>query len=228
MAETVTLTPKQARKLIFEALTGAGTAPCNAGYFTEAILDTELSGLEGHGFYWLQYYCRHVKSGKVKGKVKPLVRKVSSVAFRADARQGFAHPAIEAGFARLIPAAKKHGIAGLAVHNSYNAATLGYHTGHLARHGLVAFGFTNGPALMAPVGGRQPVIGTTPLSFAVPGSGKLAFLIDQSSTARPDRDQTGGGRGRLPPGLSRGNPHHHLIADCGLRRPSAATRALEG
>ena len=184
MAETVTLTPKQAKKLIFEALTGAGTAPRNAGYFTDAILDTELSGLEGHGFYWLQYYCRHLKSGKVKGKVKPLVRRVSAAAFRADARQGFAHPAIEAGFAKLIPAAKKYGIAGLAVRNSYNAATLGYHTGFLAKHGLLAFGFTNGPALMAPVGGNRPVIGTTPLSFAVPGAkGKIAFLIDQSSTA---------------------------------------------
>jgi (2R)-3-sulfolactate dehydrogenase (NADP+) len=184
MAETVTLTPRQARKLISEALTGAGTASRNARYFTEAILDTELSGLEGHGFYWLQFYCAHVKSGKAKGKAKPVVRKITSAAFRADAKQGFAHPAIEAGFARLIPAAKKFGIAGLAVHNSYNAATLGFHTGYLARHGLLAFGFTNAPAKIAPAGGSRPVIGTNPLSFAVPGpKGKIAFLIDQSSSA---------------------------------------------
>jgi (2R)-3-sulfolactate dehydrogenase (NADP+) len=184
MAETVTLTPREARKLIFEALTGAGTAPENARYFTAAILDTELSGLEGHGFYWLQYYCRHVKSGKVRGKVKPVVRKISAVAFRADARNGFAHPAIEAGFGKLIPAAKKFGVAGLAVHNSYNAATLGFHTGYLARRGLVAFGFTNASPTIAPVGGNEPVIGTNPMSFAVPGpKGRIAFLIDQSSSA---------------------------------------------
>ncbi len=184
MAETVTLTPRQARRLISEALTGAGTAPRNARYFTEAILNTELAGLEGHGFYWLQFYCAHVKSGKVNGKAKPIVRKSSAVAFRVDARNGFAHPAIEAGFAKLIPAAKKHGIAGLAVYNSYNAATLGYHTGYLARQGLLAFGFTNGPALIAPPGGGKKVIGTNPLSFAVPGpKGKIAFLIDQSSSA---------------------------------------------
>ncbi len=46
---------KAARRLIFAALTGAGTSPANARYFTDAILDTELSGLTGHGFYWLQY-----------------------------------------------------------------------------------------------------------------------------------------------------------------------------
>ena len=184
-AGKIRLSPKAARKLIFDALTGAGTSKANAEYFTEAILDTELSGLEGHGFYWLQYYCAHVQSGKVDGKAKPKVKKLSPVAFRVDAKHGFAHPAIEAGFARLIPAAKKHGIAAMAVHNSYNAATLGFHTGYLARHGLVAYGFTNAMPAIAPVGGRTPVIGTNPLSFAVPGKkkGEIAFLIDQSSSA---------------------------------------------
>jgi (2R)-3-sulfolactate dehydrogenase (NADP+) len=72
----------------------------------------------------------------------------------------------------------------MAVHNSYNAATLGYHTGYLARHGLLAFGFTNASANIAPVGGKTKVLGTNPMSFAVPGKpGKIAFLIDQSSSA---------------------------------------------
>ena len=178
------LTPKAARALIFAALTGAGTAPENADYFTAAILDTELSGLEGHGFYWLQYYCEHVKSGKVDGRARPVIKRLSPVAFVADARCGFAHPAIEKGFAKLIPAARKNGIAALAVTHSYNSATLGYHTGYLARHGLVAFGFTNSSPAIAPVGGTKPVIGTNPMSFAVPGrKGKIAFLIDQSSSA---------------------------------------------
>jgi (2R)-3-sulfolactate dehydrogenase (NADP+) len=181
---TVTLTPKQARKLIFAALVGAGAAPANAGYFADAILDTELSGLAGHGFYWLQTYCAHVKSGKVDGKAKPKVAKLSPVTFRVDARHGFAHPAIEKGFEKLIPAAKKSGIAGMGVCNSYNAATLGFHTGYLAKRGLVALGFTNSVPAIAPYGGKRPVIGTNPLSFAVPGKpGKIAFLIDQSSSA---------------------------------------------
>lgn len=183
-SDRVRLSPREARHLIFAALTGAGTSKPNARYFTEAILDTELSGLEGHGFYWLRFYCEHVRSGKVDGRVKPRVSKLSSVAFSVDAGNGFAHPAIEAGFAKLIPAARKHGIAAMGVRNSYNAATLGYHTGRLAQDGLLAFGFTNATPAIAPVGGRVPVIGTNPLSFAVPGKrGKVALLVDQSSSA---------------------------------------------
>jgi len=178
------LSVKDARKLIFGALTGAGTKPENAKYFTEAILDTEMSGLEGHGFYWLQYYCAHVQSGKVKGAAKPKIKTISPVSFRIDANWGFAHPAIEQGFAKLVPAAKKYGIAAMSIHNSYNAATLGFHTGTVARQGAVCFGFTNAMPVIAPVGGDTPVIGTNPMSFAVPGpKGKIAFLIDQSSSA---------------------------------------------
>ena len=62
MNDILKLSPAKALNLIFNALTGAGTSSENARYFADAILDTELSGLEGHGFYWLQYYCAHLKS----------------------------------------------------------------------------------------------------------------------------------------------------------------------
>ncbi len=178
------LTVTEARSLIHRALVGAGCLPSNAGYFTEAIVDTELSGLEGHGFYWLQFYCAHLLSGKVDGRAKPRVERLSSVAYRVDAKGGFAHPAIEAGFRKLIPAALKRGIAAMVVHHSYNAATLGFHTETLARAGLVALGFTNSVPAIAPFGGKAPLIGTNPMSFAAPdGGGGVAFVIDQSASA---------------------------------------------
>jgi (2R)-3-sulfolactate dehydrogenase (NADP+) len=183
MTDLMTLSVKEARSLIYKALTGVGTAPRNAHYFTEAILDTELSGLEGHGFHWLPYYCLHVSSGKIDGKARPKVKKITPTAFMVDAKGGFAHPAIEKGFEKLVPAAEKFGIAAMGVAHSYNAATLGYHTGTLAKQGLLALGFTNSIAAIAPFGGKKPIIGTNPMSFAVPGRrGKIRFLVDQSSS----------------------------------------------
>jgi len=177
------LSPTEALTLIVNALIGSGTSPENVGYFSEAILDTELSGLEGHGFYWLQYYCAHLRSGKVDGKAVPLVDAISDTSFRVNAQHGFAHPAIAAGFKHLIPAAEEHGVAAMGVYNSYNAATLGFHTGYLARAGLLALGATNAVPNLAPVGGKTPIIGTNPISYAVPGTdGEISFLVDQSAT----------------------------------------------
>jgi (2R)-3-sulfolactate dehydrogenase (NADP+) len=71
----------------------------------------------------------------------------------------------------------------MGVHNSYNAATLGFHTGYLARAGLLAIGATNAVPTVAPVGGKTPIIGTNPISYAVPApNGGIAFLVDQSAT----------------------------------------------
>ena len=180
---SVLLSPEEARALIWNALTGSCTSPENAAYFTDAILDTELSGLEGHGFYWLQYYCAHLRSGKVDGQAVPQVEALSDTSFRVDAQHGFAHPAIEAGFKHLIPAAIAHDVAAMGVYNSYNAATLGFHTGYLARAGLLALGATNAVPNLAPVGGKVPIIGTNPISYAVPApGGEIAFLVDQSAT----------------------------------------------
>ena len=91
----------------------------------------------------------------------------------------------------------------MAVFNSYNAATLGWHTGFLAEAGLVAFGFTNAPPAIAPIGGKVPVIGTNPLSFAVPGKRRsTAFLIDQSSSvvAKSAVMKAASEGKRIPPG----------------------------
>ena len=179
----VLLSKREAHNLIWDALIGSGTSPENASYFTDAILDTELSGLEGHGFYWLQYYCAHLRNGKVDGMVSPNVEAISKSSFRVDAKHGFAHPAIEAGFKYLIPAARLQGVAAMGVYNSYNAATLGFHTGFLARAGLLGIGATNAVPNLAPVGGKTPIIGTNPISFAVPApNGEIAFLVDQSAT----------------------------------------------
>jgi (2R)-3-sulfolactate dehydrogenase (NADP+) len=60
---------------------------------------------------------------------------------------------------------------------------LGFHTGYLARAGLLAIGATNAVPTVAPVGGKTPIIGTNPISYAVPApNGGIAFLVDQSAT----------------------------------------------
>ena len=71
----------------------------------------------------------------------------------------------------------------MGVYNSYNGATLGYHTGFLARSGLLALSATNVVPSVAPPGGKKTVIGTNPISFAVPApDGQIAFLVDQFCT----------------------------------------------
>ncbi|MDX1540518.1 MAG: Ldh family oxidoreductase [Geminicoccaceae bacterium] len=169
-------------RLAFEALRAAGTVAPAAASLARAVAAAERDGIRSHGLAYLPTYVEHVRCGKVDGAAHPTLTRVRPSTVVVDAATGFAHPAIDLGFATLIPAARETGCAGMAVRNSYNCGVLGYHVEHLAEAGLVGLGFTNSPASIAPVGGRAPVLGTNPFALAVPGEGGPAFVVDQSSS----------------------------------------------
>ncbi|MCB9959855.1 MAG: Ldh family oxidoreductase [Rhodospirillaceae bacterium] len=166
-----------------DILETAGTAPANAQVMARSIAAAERDGIASHGLIYLPIYVEHVRCGKVDGRAVPGLVQPRPGVVVADAACGFAHPAIAAGAPLLIAAAHSQGVAVLAVRNSYNSGVLGHHTEAMAADGVVALGFTNAPATIAPLGGRTPVVGTNPFSLAVPdGAGGVALLIDQSAS----------------------------------------------
>ena len=181
--DTKNLSLDQIEALAFDALVHVGTSPENARPLAVATAATEADGIASHGLAYIPIYCEHVTCGKVIGDAAPTLSAPSPSLLRVDAANGFAHAAIDMGFAQLIPLAKKQGIAALAIHNSYNCGVLGLHTYRLAEAGLLGLGFTNAPASIAPSGGSKPVVGTNPFSLATPdGAGGASVLIDQSAS----------------------------------------------
>jgi (2R)-3-sulfolactate dehydrogenase (NADP+) len=165
------------------ALIAAGAGEGNALSLAAAIAAAERDGIASHGLAYLPTYCEHIGCGKIDGKARPELQRVRPGLLTVDAKTGFAHPAIDVGFAALIPLAREQGIAALAIRNSYNCGVLGYHTERLARAGLLALGFTHAPASIAPIGGLRPVVGTNPFAVAAPdGAGGVAIAIDQSAS----------------------------------------------
>ncbi len=183
MSTAQTMTLDEIERLAMSALLAAGASPEQAGPLAAAIMGAEADGIASHGLAYLPTYCEHLRCGKVDGKAVPVVTKPKPALVVVDAKSGFAHPAIDAGFKVLIPLARELGLAGMAVRNSYNCGVLGYHTERLAGAGLLGLGFTNAPASIAPFGGRKAVIGTNPFAIAAPdGKGGAAISIDQSAS----------------------------------------------
>ena len=177
------LSLEQVEVLTVQALTGAGASRESASSMAKAVRAAERDGIPSHGLLYVPTYCEHVSCGKVDGNANPDVSATLSSALLVDAKSGFAHPAIEVGFKELIPRVKANGCVGMTVCNSYNCGVLGYHVEQLAESGLVAIGFTNSPASIAPTGGNKPVIGTNPFALAVPNSeGGAKFVLDQSAS----------------------------------------------
>lgn len=178
----VTLTLSDVEDLTYRTLIASGVSPANARSVTASVVAAEAEGVHSHGLARLPTYCAHARVGKIDGKAMPDVSRPRPGLVRVDARDGFAHPAIDLGLLPLIEAAKAQGIAALAVTNSYNCGVVGYHVERMAEAGLVALGFVNAPASIAPVGGTKAVFGTNPVAFAVPREGEAPLVLDQSSS----------------------------------------------
>lgn len=164
-------------------LIAAGASPVAAQSVARSIRDAERDGIRSHGLMYLPIYMEHLRCGKVLATAVPLVTKSRPAAVVVDAANGFAHPAIDAGWEALTQAAQSEGVATMTISRSYNCGVLGHHAERLAEAGLIGLCTTHAPASIAPIGGSVPVIGTNPFALAVPdGQGGVALSIDQSAS----------------------------------------------
>ena len=165
------------------ALVAHGAEAWIAGEVARAVRVAEGYGNRICGLYYLESYCQQLKSGRVKGDVEPEVSRPRPGAVVVDARLGFAQPAFSRGLPEAVAAARECGVASLAICHAHTCTSLGFFTEQIAREGLIALGMTNASPIVAPPGGKTRVIGTNPISFAVPdGEGGIAMLFDQSTT----------------------------------------------
>lgn len=181
-ADSVRLSLADVEALTQRALLACGVDPRNESAITASVVAAEAEGIHSHGLARLPTYCEHAKVGKIDGRARPVLDSPKPGLVRVDAKGGFAHPAIDFGLPALCAAAKAQGIAALAVSNSYNCGVVGYHVERIAQRGLLALGFVNAPASIAPMGGTRPVFGTNPVALAVPRAGAEPLVLDQSSS----------------------------------------------
>lgn len=165
------------------ALIAHGADAFPAAEVARAVAKAEAVGNKICGLYYVESYCQQLASGRVKGKVVPVVNARRSAAIHVDAGFGFAQPAFAYGLPVALDAAREAGVATMAVGHAHTCTSLGYFTEQIAHAGLIGIGFTNASPIVAAPGGKTRLIGTNPIAFSVPdGAGGIAMQFDQSTT----------------------------------------------
>ena len=165
------------------ALVRHGAADWVADEVARAVRKAESEGNKICGLYYLESYCKQLKTGRVKGDVEPKVTRPRPGTVVVDAGFGFAQPAFARGLPEALKAVRQCGIASLAVGHAHTCTSLGFFTEQIARAGMMGLGFTNASPIVAPPGGKTRVIGTNPIAFSVPdGTNGIAMQFDQSTT----------------------------------------------
>lgn len=166
-----------------QALVAHGAAEWQAAEVARAVARAEQTGNIICGLYYLESYCTQLVSGRVSGTVEPRVTEPRPGTVVADAGLGFAQPAFTRALPVAVNAARKNGIASLAIGHSHTCTSLGFFTEQIAAQGLIGIGFTNASAIVAGPGGKTPVIGTNPFAVTIPGADAPLMHADFSTAA---------------------------------------------
>ena len=124
-----------------------------------------------------------LKSGKINGKARPEIKKISSSVIKVLGNNCLAPMVLNKGIPELVKAAKENGVAVLAITNSHHMAAMWPETEAIAEQGLVAFACTSYKPAVAPAGAIKPLYGTNPISFAWPRKGKTPVVYDMATAS---------------------------------------------
>ena len=154
-----------------------------ASILADLIMKAERDGSLSHGLFRLPAYVTGLKSGKINGKGKPEVKKISPSVIKVSGNNCLAPVVLNKGIPELVKAAKENGVAGLAINNSHHMAAMWPETEMIAEQGLVAFACTSYKPAVAPAGATKALFGTNPISFAWPRPGKTPVVYDMATAS---------------------------------------------
>lgn len=178
-----TIDLKSLAELATAALVAGNCSEANAKSVAAALVAADADGLASHGVSRVPFYADQAASGKLAGHAVPVLEGRAACAIRVDAGDGFAYPAIRLGLEHAANICREAGVAVLSIGNSHHCGALGYHVEQAAEEGLMALGFSNTPAGIAPWGGSRGSFGTNPIGFACPRRGKPPLVVDLSLSA---------------------------------------------
>ena len=163
---------------------------------TDVLLAADLSGIESHGIQRLIRYHKEITGGMVKLDAKPEIVFETPLSAVIEGNDAMGQTLGVQAMNLAIDKAKKSGFGMVTVRNSNHYGIAGYYTKMAAQQGLIGLCMTNTEAIMVPTFGRQAMLGTNPIAFAMPAQ-PTVFSFDAATTVVP--------RGKLEVYVKRGN-----------------------
>ena len=180
---TVFLSLNEIHELAKKTLLANGCDDETASILADLIMKAERDGSLSHGLFRLPAYVSGLKSGKINGKARPEVKKISPSVIKVLGNNCLAPIVLKKSIPELVKVASENGVAVLAITNSHHMAAMWPETEMIAEQGLVGFACTSYKPAVAPAGAIKPLFGTNPISFAWPRPGKTPVVFDMATAS---------------------------------------------
>ena len=158
---------------------GLGAPKADAALCANVLIAADKFGFDSHGVSRLKpiYYDR-IRQGIQLAKTRVRVVKDSAATAVLDGGNGMGHVVAHKAMALAIRKAKKHGLGMVVARNSTHFGIAGYYPLMAVKAGMIGICGTNARPSIAPTFGVENMLGTNPLTFAMPTDEKFPFLLD--------------------------------------------------
>ena len=180
---TVPLSLEDIYNLANKTLLANGCDEETSNILSDLIMKAERDGSLSHGLFRLPAYVAGLKSGKINGKNRPKISKITPSVVKVDGNNCLAPMVLNKSLPELIKAAQENGVAVLSITNSHHMAAMWPETEAIAEEGLVAFACTSYKPAVAPAGSIKPLFGTNPISCAWPRKNKPPVVYDMATAS---------------------------------------------
>ena len=167
-------------KFMSDVFKGLGVPPEDADICANVLIAADKRGIDSHGINRMKpiYYDR-IKMGGVQYPVTnfEIVRETATTAV-IDGHDGMGHVISKKAMDMCIEKAKKYGMGMVVVRNSSHYGIAGYYPLMAVDNDMIGITGTNARPSIPPTFGVENMLGTNPLTFAMPTDEDFPFFLD--------------------------------------------------
>ena len=180
------VTAEKLHTLVQRILVAAGADQRNADRVAEALVSSNLSGVDTHGVFHLPRYVREVQEGTVVATAWPeIVSETPSTAL-VTGNWTFGHVVAKYAMEVAIQKASAQNVAVVSFVRSTHIGRLGEYSEMAASSGMVSFvlasGYGEETPFAVPFGGRVTALSTNPIAMGFPAGQEPAMVVDFATT----------------------------------------------
>jgi LDH2 family malate/lactate/ureidoglycolate dehydrogenase len=165
-----------------DALIALGALPEHGEVTARRLLEADLRGRTGHGIIRLPQYAGRIEAGGIELRPAIQMSRETAVSALVDGDNGLGQVVMTVATETAMAKAGESGMAWVGTVHSNHAGAAGVYTAMAAEQGLIAMYTAVASAnVMPPWGGRERLLGTNPISIAIPTESH-PYLLDIATT----------------------------------------------